>query len=168
MAFCDFCDCSECKDGSGPRALHAPTSDGRWICDVCWKYDVCVREKRKSGIVDGPCEDENGVTISDCEHRPKLVGLFVKREVEMTLADALSHVVHDMWSSWMKYVFENCGTDNSDGSFTISPEKVERWKRQMSTRYEDLSESEKSSDRWVASQYEQRVVEFLTNSRNKK
>jgi hypothetical protein len=65
---------------------HAQTSDGRWICDVCWRYDVCVDGKRKElGLKFGekshggcvPCEDSEGRPIP-CKHRPRLVTKFSK------------------------------------------------------------------------------------------
>ena len=84
MAYCDFCTCGDCRDGAS-WLQHAPTADGRWICDVCWRYDVCVNAKRhehgvawgeKSPRGCGPCEDENGKPVAECGHRPKLAGEF--------------------------------------------------------------------------------------------
>lgn len=69
MAFCDFCPCSDCLNGQKYLA-HAETSDGRWICDVCFTYDLCVNGQRKAGgPVTGSCDEEE-----ECDHRPKLVG----------------------------------------------------------------------------------------------
>lgn len=65
MAFCDFCDCDDCKNGT-KYLTHAQTSDGKWICDVCYQYDVCVDQKRKNNDYSGPCEN------LDCAHRPKV------------------------------------------------------------------------------------------------
>jgi hypothetical protein len=63
--YCNYCSCDDCKYGWATTYMkHAPTEDGKWICDVCYTYDVCPS---------GPCEDENGKSIC-CEHRPKLVG----------------------------------------------------------------------------------------------
>jgi hypothetical protein len=76
IAFCDFCKCVNCRDGASWLS-HAKTSDGRWICDVCYTYDVCVRAKRKAGgRQDGPCDDMN------CEHRPRLVSAWERFEEE--------------------------------------------------------------------------------------
>ncbi|MCP6727358.1 MAG: hypothetical protein KJI69_05115 [Patescibacteria group bacterium] len=58
----------------------------------------------------------------------------------------LAKLEHDQWSHWMDYMF-TCGIFNIDGSFTLPKEKVERWKRQMETKYKDLPEAEKESDR---------------------
>lgn len=64
--FCDFCKCDSCKFGES-HLSNAQTEDDRWICDVCWLYEVCMEAKiAKFGKHDGPCDDRN------CEHRPKL------------------------------------------------------------------------------------------------
>jgi hypothetical protein len=73
MAFCDFCDCKNCREGASWLG-HAQTADGRWICDVCYQYDVCVTAKEKLGDRSGPCEN------FDCEHRPKLATPFISLE----------------------------------------------------------------------------------------
>lgn len=73
MAFCDFCTCEDCKNGT-KYILHAKTSSGKWICDVCYSYDECVKQKRENGEKQtGPCDDKN------CAHRPKLVGKWSKK-----------------------------------------------------------------------------------------
>lgn len=58
----------------------------------------------------------------------------------------LAAYAHEAWAGWMRYMFRFC-TDNEDGTVTMDAEKVARWKRQMSTEYADLPESEKASDR---------------------
>lgn len=45
----------------------------------------------------------------------------------------------------MKYLFE-VSIENEDGTVTIPASKVNRWKRQMNTKYDDLPDSEKRSD----------------------
>ena len=61
------------------------------------------------------------------------------------MIDLIADMQHEIWSHWMKYVFELFG-ENQDGSVTISAEKVKRWKRQVGTRYRDLTRDEKYSD----------------------
>ena len=68
------------------------------------------------------------------------------------MKDQKAKAAHDIGASWMKWLFE-WGTMNEDGSWTMPKEKVDRWKRQMTTEYQDLSESEKESDRKVAKEY---------------
>lgn len=59
--------------------------------------------------------------------------------------DLLADVQHQIWSHWMRYLFSICSV-NLDGSMTIPADKVRRWKRQMDTSYEDLTEKERQSD----------------------
>lgn len=85
MNFCDFCECDRCKTGimsthdlraeglnvEDIKLQHAPTDDGKWICDVCYMYDQCTSNINAGNAprsTSGPCEDYN------CVHRPKLIG----------------------------------------------------------------------------------------------
>jgi hypothetical protein len=62
------------------------------------------------------------------------------------MREQLADLQHEIWAHWMRYLFSVC-QENPDGSFTIHPEKAQRWLRQINTPYADLSESEKNSDR---------------------
>ena len=60
--------------------------------------------------------------------------------------EKLAEYAHDAWSGWMKYMFSKC--EKLEGGAVIIPKaSVERWERQMNTKYEDLPEEEKHSDR---------------------
>ena len=61
------------------------------------------------------------------------------------IRDALAAYAHDAWSGWMKYLFDK-SRRNPDGSVTIPPELVTRWRRQMLTDYADLPAAEQASD----------------------
>jgi len=63
----------------------------------------------------------------------------------VTTVDVIADVQHEIWSSWMRWVFD-LFDENDDGSVTISAEKVTRWKRQVATKYGDLPRHEKYSD----------------------
>jgi len=52
---------------------------------------------------------------------------------------------HEIWAHWMCHLFE-VSIHNEDGTITIPADKVERWKRQMTTQYVDLSTDEQKSD----------------------
>jgi hypothetical protein len=71
-AFCDFCDCESCLGGR-EDLTHAATADGRWICDVCYDYDLCTGANRHVQRAHSPCEDKN------CAHRPRLISAFVPK-----------------------------------------------------------------------------------------
>lgn len=60
--------------------------------------------------------------------------------------EKLADLAHKSWSGWMEHLFEK-SESNEDGTVVIPKELVERWKRQIETKYEDLSDDEKESDR---------------------
>lgn len=66
--------------------------------------------------------------------------------MRFSLKERLAKFAHIQWSGWMDYLFSKC-TINEDGTATIPAWAVMRWKRQINTRYEDLPEEEKWSDR---------------------
>ena len=70
MNFCDFCPCEECRNGVDGLS-HAQTKEGKWICDICYTYDVCTSGPNRSRH--GPCETEYGTLNPNCVHRPILV-----------------------------------------------------------------------------------------------
>ena len=59
---------------------------------------------------------------------------------------------HQIWGHWMDYQFSLC-EEQADGSLVIPAEKVERWKRQLATSYDELSEAERESDRQVVREH---------------
>lgn len=75
----------------------------------------------------------------------------MKEEIVEILAD----VEHDRWASWQAYLFSKCSecagikciNDDYKGHLVIPRWAVERWRRQIATKYVDLSEDEKESDR---------------------
>lgn len=68
------------------------------------------------------------------------------------IAEKMADKQHQIWAHWMKYFFSKCTTD-IDGNIVVPKELVERWTRQMNTEYENLSESEKDSDRNIVKQF---------------
>lgn len=77
-----------------------------------------------------------------------------KRECTEELAD----LAHEQWSGWMGYLFEK-STENPDGTVIIPKWAVDRWKRQMNTSYEELSEDEKECNRIEARKFINTVFE---------
>ena len=70
----------------------------------------------------------------------------VELSANIELRERLADLAHETWASWMNHLFVN-SMENADGSVTIPPELVARWRRQMVTPYGCLSESEQDSDR---------------------
>lgn len=68
------------------------------------------------------------------------------------LIDVLAAAAHKMWAHWMEYMLGVC-TETEEGDLVIPAKSVKRWRRQMNTEYEQLSEKEKQSDRYVAEQF---------------
>ena len=68
------------------------------------------------------------------------------------MIERLADIEHERWSHWMKYLFSK-SIKNENGSVTIPKEFVERWERQLNTSYNNLSESEKESDRCEVRKY---------------
>lgn len=79
------------------------------------------------------------------------------------MLEDFAKVAHESWSRWMKHLFSKSDT-GPDGTAVIPKELVERWKRQMDTDYEDLSEKEKKSDREEAKRYIAVVIANMTSS----
>ena len=59
---------------------------------------------------------------------------------------------HQIWAHWMVYQFSLC-EEQADGSLVIPAEKVARWKQQLATAYDELSEAERESDRQVVREH---------------
>lgn len=89
-----------------------------------------------------------------------------KRKEQQEMLARFFH--EDSWSHWMKYLFKvsykhECLEEVSDWGGRTKPitnegvliinENVTRWKRQMNTAYDDLTEREKDSDRSIANDF---------------
>jgi len=62
------------------------------------------------------------------------------------MREKLASLQHDIWTHWMHYLFSCCNKTNN-GHYWIPKDKVTHWKRQMSFKYDNLTEREKESDR---------------------
>lgn len=67
-------------------------------------------------------------------------------EEKTRLREKLADLEHQQWAHWTKYMLDN-----------LTPENIERWKKQCDTNYEDLTEKEKDSDR----EWAHKVIELL-------
>ena len=62
------------------------------------------------------------------------------------MIEKLSDIEHDRWCSWQKYL-HSCCVKNEDGSLTIPKVLVERWEYEINTKYNNLPDNIKESDR---------------------
>lgn len=66
--------------------------------------------------------------------------------MEEDIIEKLADNEHNRWTNWQKYVHSKC-IRNQDGSLTIPKEYVEHWEYEINTKYKDLQENIKESDR---------------------
>lgn len=79
---------------------------------------------------------------------------YIQKKVEDEFVEKGADLEHDRWTRWQKYMFskgyiqskQDAGTPEL-GSFILPKEFVDRWFRKIDTKYPDLSEEEKESDR---------------------
>ena len=64
----------------------------------------------------------------------------------------VASVVHDIWAHWQAYLHSQC-EELPDGALKIPKELVEQWNKQISLKYEYLTQSEKESDIEQAQKY---------------
>jgi len=77
-------------------------------------------------------------TLELLEHLPcqKLFPRYAKLRELKALRELLADLEHRQWAHWTRYILDN-----------LTPENIERWKRQIDAPYAQLSEKEKDSDR---------------------
>lgn len=69
-----------------------------------------------------------------------------------TSKEELAALCHKQWVHWMEDLLSQCETGPAC-TLLIPTKKLKRWKRQMETDYEDLSDKEKASNREMAEQF---------------
>jgi hypothetical protein len=62
------------------------------------------------------------------------------------LTERLAAIKHERWSHWQRYLHSK-GVRQPDGSLLLPADLVARWEKQSETKYTELSEQEKESDR---------------------
>ncbi|GAA1146812.1 hypothetical protein GCM10009630_51560 [Kribbella jejuensis] len=75
--------------------------------------------------------------------------------------ERLAAIEHDRWAHWQRYLHDHCER-TGDGSLVIPAELAARWEIQIETRYPELSEQEKESDREQVYRYLPTIIEVLT------
>ena len=78
--------------------------------------------------------------------------------------ERLARIEHERWSHWQRYIHSQ-SIRQADGSLLIPSDLVERWERQMTTGYADLTDQEKNGDREQVKKYLPLIVKTLTDIR---
>ena len=68
------------------------------------------------------------------------------------LMEKLAAIEHERWAHWQQYMHDQCQRAD-DRSLIIPAQLAQRWQTQIETPYEDLTESEKDSDREQVRRY---------------
>jgi hypothetical protein len=68
------------------------------------------------------------------------------------LVEQLAAVEHERWSHWQRYVHSKC-VSQPDGSLLLPADLVARWEKQIDTKYADLDDQERESDREQVRKY---------------
>lgn len=77
------------------------------------------------------------------------------------LVDELAAMEHERWAHWQRYVHDRCDRQQ-DGSLVIPADLAARWDAQIETRYVELTEREKDSDREQVRRYLPVIIDALT------
>ena len=73
---------------------------------------------------------------------------------DQELREKLANLCHEQWSGWMEYLFSKCTCGGENGNECVIPKwAVDRWRRQLETKYNNLSEVEMESDRKEADKF---------------
>lgn len=82
------------------------------------------------------------------------------------LLETLASIEHERWSHWQRYVHSKCVPQGADGALLIPAELVMRWEKQIETRYSELAEAEKESDREQVRKYLPLIIRAIREKQN--
>jgi len=68
------------------------------------------------------------------------------------LVEQLAAIEHERWSHWQRYVHSKC-VRQPDGALLLPAGLVARWEKQIDTKYAELDEQERESDREQVRKY---------------
>jgi hypothetical protein len=80
------------------------------------------------------------------------------------LMERLAAIEHERWSHWQRYMHSKC-TRQPDGSLLVPASLVARWEKQLATKYAELDDGEKESDREQVRKYLPLIASALANQR---
>ena len=76
------------------------------------------------------------------------------------LIEQLAAVEHERWSHWQRYLHSK-GVRQPDGALLIPADLVARWEKQIDTKYPNLDDRERESDREQVRKYLPLIVSAL-------
>lgn len=71
-------------------------------------------------------------------------------KINRQAVEILAEIEHEQWTHWTKYMLDNLTFSN-----------IERWRNQIETKYADLSDKEKESDKVWARKVVSAVEEYV-------
>jgi hypothetical protein len=80
------------------------------------------------------------------------------------LVEALASIEHERWRHWQRYLHGKC-IRREDGALLIPADLVRRWEKQIETRYSELTDEEKGSDREQVRKYLPLIVDAVSKKR---
>lgn len=134
--------CGTCGKEKCPKQ---PCEKIPMVCPLMGQPTLCHSHSAPSAAElckpDHPCECEGAFHCAKCGCDADCSCPAPKSAAED--GEGAASVAHKIWSHWMLHFFQ----------IQNPVLEYDRWKRQMNTPYEDLSEQEKASDRRVAERY---------------
>jgi len=131
-----------------------------WECECGATYDACENATWRFNERERIWEHFHGEAkpVEAASNEP---------HTALSLRERLSDLQHDIWSHWMRYMFDQ-GEQDLEGNWIMPRKLVERWRVQMNTPYSDLTDKEKDSDREQADKMLPVIRDFLTDSEAEK
>ena len=85
--------------------------------------------------------------------------------IDENIIEKLAAIEHERWADWQKYLHSKLAimTNPDNGVTLVNMAKPDwdHWERQINTKYEDLSEKEKQSDRDEVMRYWPVIAEMV-------
>lgn len=80
------------------------------------------------------------------------------------IVEQLADIEHQRWADWQKYVHSKLETSENKNYLRLENTWIERWEKQISTPYNELTEKEKESDREQVRRYWHIIEQLITSS----
>lgn len=144
-------------------------SSGECVLKEC----ICHRKPSPSEIVNSIVNKECGHTDIEsnmCPDTCKDCGKILTHpstDWEREFIEKCAQIEHIRWAKWQNYLYSFMTWNNLIGAWTLPHDKKEYWQQQINTPYQQLSESEKESDRREVRSYMPLVSHAVEEARLK-